>query len=135
MKTLPAEKSGIPKRLQTPVKSPYAKPVLRVHGSVKHLTQGTGGSRFDLRNRTRRPFGSDRSIKENIVRIGDHPLGIGLYLFDYKPGYREVWGQGRQFGVMAQEVETIMPQAVTTHPDGYKLVDYTMLTISPKAKR
>ncbi len=129
MKPLPAEKSGVQKGLQTPVKSPYAKPVLQVHGSVKNLTQGNNGSNPDKTNNTKRG-GSDRSIKENIVRVGDHPLGIGLYLFNYKPDYRGTWGHGRQFGVMAQEVETVMPQAVSMHPDGYKLVDYAMLGIS-----
>jgi hypothetical protein len=29
------------------VKAPYAKPVLRIFGSVKQLTKGGGGSRFD----------------------------------------------------------------------------------------
>lgn len=73
---------------------------------------------------------SDRMTKENIVRIDEHPLGIGLYLFDYKPEFCEEWGFGRQFGVLADEVETVMPEAVIGHPDGYKMVNYTMLGIS-----
>jgi len=73
---------------------------------------------------------SDRRLKENIVRIGTHPLGIGLYLFDYKPAYRAVCGDGRQFGVMADEVETVMPSAVAMHPEGHKTVNYAMLGIS-----
>jgi hypothetical protein len=77
-----------------------------------------------------RPRRSDRITKENIVRIGMHPLGIGLYLFDYKPEYRGLSGQGRQFGVMADEVETVMPEAVSLHADGYKMVNYAMLGIS-----
>ncbi len=68
-------------------------------------------------------------LKENIVRVGTHPLGIGLYLFDYKPEYRELAGFGRQFGVMADEVEVVLPQAVVMHPDGYKMVDYALLGI------
>ena len=72
---------------------------------------------------------SDRAVKENIVRVGTHPLGIGLYLFDYKPEYRETVGFGRQFGVMADEVEAVLPQAVVMHPDGYKMVDYALLGI------
>jgi hypothetical protein len=76
---------------------------------------------------------SDRHVKQNIIRIGDHPFGFGLYLFDYKPEYQDVWGQGRQFGVMAQEVEKVMPQAVCTHPDGYKMVDYAILGIDRTA--
>ena len=73
---------------------------------------------------------SDRNAKENIVRIGDHFLGLGLYLFNYKVEYRQKWGLGRQFGVMAQEVEIFMPEAVCVHPDGYRMVDYGMLGIA-----
>jgi len=73
---------------------------------------------------------SDRLIKENIVRIGTHWLGIGLYLFNYKPEYREKCGQGRQLGVMADEVETVMPSAVLNHPDGYLIVNYSMLGLN-----
>ncbi|NMQ18985.1 tail fiber domain-containing protein [Candidatus Competibacter phosphatis] len=73
---------------------------------------------------------SDRLTKENIVRIGIHPLGIGLYLFDYKPEFRDAWGHGRQFGVMADEIEKVMPEAVSVHLDGYKMVNYAMLGIS-----
>jgi hypothetical protein len=69
--------------------------------------------------------------KENIVRIGDHPLGIGLYLFDYRPEFRDEWGHGRQFGVMADEVETVKPEAVSVHENGFKVVDYALLGIVP----
>lgn len=74
------------------------------------------------------PFaGSDRSIKEDIHLIGRHPIGVNLYAFDYKPQYKDTWGHGQHVGVMADEVETVMPQAVYTHPDGYKMVDYGMI--------
>lgn len=73
---------------------------------------------------------SDVRLKENLSRIGEHPLGIGLYLFDYKSPFRDQWGQGRQFGVVAQEVERVMPAAVTMHPSGYKMVNLAMLGIS-----
>jgi hypothetical protein len=72
---------------------------------------------------------SERRVKENIVRIGDHPLGFGLYLFDYLPEYRDRFGHGRQFGVMIDEVETVAPEAVSMHPDGYKRVDHLLLGI------
>ncbi len=70
---------------------------------------------------------SDRRCKHRIVRTGVHPLGIGLYLFDYRPEFHAAWGCGRHFGVMADEVESILPQAVSVHPDGYKRVNYAML--------
>jgi hypothetical protein len=59
---------------------------------------------------------SDRRLKSNIVRIGTHKLGIGIYEYDIE-GRHEI-------GVMAQEVEQVMPQAVIHHPDGYMMVNY-----------
>jgi len=78
---------------------------------------------------SRQRCSSERHVKENIVRIGDHPLGFGLYLFDYLPEHRNQWGHGRQFGVMIDEVERVMPEAVSVHPDGYKRVDHSLLGI------
>ena len=62
---------------------------------------------------------SDRRLKSNIERIGTHPLGIGIYEYD-------IFGK-RQRGVMADEVETVLPEAVAIHPSGYKMVNYGML--------
>ena len=62
---------------------------------------------------------SDRRLKSNIKRIGTHKLGIGLYEYD-------IFG-GRQQGVMADEVEKVMPEAVLMHPSGYKMVNYGLL--------
>jgi len=112
-----------------PKKTPYSSPVLRVYGSVGDLTQGSGTSVPDHGGKAP-PLNSERRVKENIVRVGRHPLGIGLYLFDYRPEHREKWGHGRQFGVMVDEVEAVMPEAVSTHPDGYKRVDYGMLGVT-----
>jgi hypothetical protein len=111
-------------------KTPYSAPQLRVFGTVSSLTESTGPNPLsDASQPTRKPAGSDRSIKENIVRIGDHPLGFGLYLFDYKAQYRDSCGANRQFGVMADEVVLLVPGAVSVHDLGYKQVDYRMLGI------
>ena len=117
-------------------KRPYRTPALLVFGQVAALTRSSSGCvKSDSMTCTAIVGGmgikaSDRNAKENIVRIGDHPLGLGLYLFDYKVEYRQQWGQGRQFGVMAQEVEALMPEAVCVHPDGYRMVNYGMLGIA-----
>jgi hypothetical protein len=108
------------------VKAIYASPKLRTYGAVNQLTAGRTGSGGDSSSMRRR---SERAVKENIVRIGTHPAGFGLYLFDYKPAYRETAGFGRQFGVMADEVETILPQAVVMGLHGCKTVDYALLGI------
>lgn len=117
---------------QQKFKKNYTIPRLINYGNVRTLTQAGTGRLFESflnpNNPNRKP--SDRITKQNIVRIGDHPFGIGLYLFDYRPEYREEYGHGRQFGVMADEVETVMPEAVSIHPDGYKMVDYGMLGVS-----
>jgi hypothetical protein len=63
--------------------------------------------------------GSDRRLKSNIVRIGDHPLGIGIYEYD-------IYGK-RDVGVMADEVLTVKPGAVYTMQNGYMAVDYGLL--------
>lgn len=112
----------------TPRKS-YRRPELRLFGQVHELTK-PGGSRGAEGMSGKGSHSSDRSAKNNIIRIGTHPLSIGLYLFNYKPEYRNAWGHGRQFGVMADEVEKVMPEAVSLHPDGYKMVNYAMLGIS-----
>lgn len=62
---------------------------------------------------------SDRRLKSNIVRIGTHPLGIGVYEYD-------IFGR-REVGVMAQELLGVMPWAVRRHPSGYLMVDYGSL--------
>ena len=62
---------------------------------------------------------SDRRLKSRIIKVGIHPLGIGIYEYD-------IFGE-RQRGVMADEVLTVRPEAVLRHPTGYLLVDYGRL--------
>ena len=111
----------------------YLSPALVCYGRVGELTQGgcsrgteAGGptSKTPKSNNC-----SDPRAKENIVRIGTHPFGIGLYLFDYKAEFQVQWGYGRQFGVMADEVAAVMPEAVCEHADGYRMVNYAMLGV------
>ena len=110
---------------------PYVAPKLIVYGSVVEFTKGTltTGNDPSPFNNTKLNRQSDPAVKENIVRVGTHPLGIGLYLFDYKPAFRANQSEPRQFGVMADEVETVMPEAVAVGIDGYRRVDYDMLGI------
>lgn len=67
---------------------------------------------------------SDIKAKEDLVQIGTIH-GIPLYEYSYKPEYRDQWGHGRHVGVLAQDVEKVMPDAVHEHKDGYKMVDYS----------
>jgi hypothetical protein len=59
---------------------------------------------------------SDIRLKSNIVRVGTHPLGVGIYEYD-------IFGERRR-GVMAHEMLKVAPERVYTHPSGYLMVDY-----------
>lgn len=64
----------------------------------------------------------DPRLKRNARRIGTHHLGIGLYSWEY------LWG-AKGSGVMADELERIMPQAVSVHPSGYKMVNLSVVGV------
>jgi hypothetical protein len=72
---------------------------------------------------------SDIRMKENIKQVGKLANGLNVYTYEYKPEFRDdpFAGHGKHIGVMAQEVEKIMPKAVITRPDGYKMVNYGAL--------
>lgn len=121
------------------MKHVYSTPNFKVYGSITMLTMGNNGTRCDGSGPASGPSSvakvgntcpSDPSLKENISRVGTHPLGFGLYLFDYKSEYCPTFGHGRQFGVMADEVSSVRPDAVVTHPDGYLMVNYGLLGIT-----
>ena len=63
---------------------------------------------------------SDRRLKNNIKRIGTYANGLAKYAFDY------IWGES-SIGVMADEVEKIIPEAIMTHSSGYKMVNYALI--------
>ena len=65
------------------------------------------------------PKFSDRRLKSNIVQVGTHPLGIGIYEYD-------IFGK-RELGVMADEVAKVMPDAIVPHESGYMMVNYGKL--------
>ena len=59
---------------------------------------------------------SDRRLKSNITKVGEHPIGVGVYDFT-------VLGI-TQRGVIAQEVQKVRPDLVKRHSNGYLMVDY-----------
>ena len=107
----------------------YSRPVLQVYGSVAQLTMTGLLSKGDS-TQMMMALPSDRRLKEDIVRVGDHPLGIGLYLFRYRAQLHARFGAGRRLGVMADEVEAVLPDAVVVLADGYKHVDYARLGLA-----
>ena len=68
---------------------------------------------------------SDRRLKENIKTI-TNPIekvkSIGGYEFDWNN--KQDTYQGHDIGVVAQEIEEILPEIVSTRSNGYKAVKY-----------
>ena len=93
-------KNGAPAATIPLQKQVYTSPLLRVYGAVHQFTQGSKQSGNDGAGGMTQ--NSDRELKENIVRVGIHPSGVGLYLFDYKSEFQALAGLGRQFGVTAE---------------------------------
>ena len=71
--------------------------------------RGGGGRRSDIR------------LKHDIVLLGRLDDGLGYYRFVYNGGHTAY------VGVMAQQVQTVMPEAVMRGPDGYMRVSYNRL--------
>jgi hypothetical protein len=71
---------------------------------------------------------SDIRLKENIEPITDAISKLGQLngvTYDWKDSQR---GTEQQVGVIAQDVEKVLPQVVHTDEQGYKTVEYSKLT-------
>jgi hypothetical protein len=79
------------------------------HRGGGHRGGGGGRRRSDLR------------LKHDIVLLGRLGDGLGYYRFVYNGGHTAY------VGVIAQEVQAIIPEAVTRGADGYLRVSYDML--------
>jgi hypothetical protein len=93
-----------------PVVRPVVAPVVGVRGVARRTT----------RRVVRR---SDMMLKHDISLIGHLENGLGFYRFTYNGGDRAY------VGVMAQEVQTVMPTAVLRGSDGYLRVSYDKLGV------
>ena len=71
--------------------------------------RGGGGRRSDIR------------LKHDITLLGYLDDGLGFYRFSYNGGDKAY------VGVMAQDVQSVMPEAVVRGRDGYLRVDYEKL--------
>jgi len=74
---------------------------------------------------------SDKNFKENITPI-ENPIEkirmISGNTYDWKADMKEFHGfEGNDVGVIAQEIEAVLPQLVTTRETGYKAVKYDKL--------
>jgi hypothetical protein len=80
-------------------------------GGARHAGARGGGRRSDMR------------LKHDITLLGYLDSGIGFYRFIYNGGEKAY------VGVLAQEVQAVMPQAATRDRDGYLRVFYDKLGV------
>ena len=70
-------------------------------------------------------YSSDKRLKDNIVRI-ENPLEkvgkIGGYTFDWNE--KQETYTGKDVGVIAQEIQEVLPELVTERDNGYLAVKY-----------
>ena len=71
---------------------------------------------------------SDKRLKDNIIPISNPTeklKQIGGYTFDWNDN--QTTYEGHDVGVIAQEIEKVLPEVVTTRDNGYKAVKYEKL--------
>jgi hypothetical protein len=94
----------------------------RLHSTEHHAGGGVyNRAREHEGQRRLHHIRSDIRLKHDIVLLGHLDDGLGFYRFSYN-------GSDTAYvGVMAQEVETVIPEAVMRGRDGYLRVSYETL--------
>lgn len=118
-------------------KQVYVRPNLISYGSVTVLTKGGGASPPEnttgnnpvtcSQNSAKSCLPSDIRYKQDIVRMGSHKAGFGIYLYEYRSAFQSHFGYGKFLGVLAQEVIECLPEAVVANDSGFFSVDYGVI--------
>ena len=108
---------------------------LQVFGDIRVGTSGTNGC---LKNFNGDPLtgscASDRRYKKDIMPFGPllRPLAALQpvhYFWRAAEFPSQNFGEGRSYGLIAQDVEQVLPELVVTGADGFKTVDYSKLPL------
>jgi len=112
-----------------------------IAGASKSITWNHGNSRFDISDDVHVTgniqatsdviafSSSDKKLKNNIKPIPwalDKINKIGGYTFDWNEDKQDIY-KGTDVGVIAQEIEEVLPELVQTRENGYKAVKYDKL--------
>lgn len=121
----------------TQLSSPYSTRTEKSNPGLANTLLGAGGAVLGAAGSAGgfgALFGSSEKIKNKGPIVGTEPAtGVPLYEYTYKGD------EGNpQIGPMAEDVEQVKPEAVTTMPNGIKALDYAQLATpaptSPMAK-
>ena len=112
-----------------------------IAGAGESITWNHGSSRFDISDDVHVTgtikstddiiafASSDKRLKDNIKPIPwalDKINKIGGYSFDWNEDKQDIY-KGTDIGVIAQEIEEVLPELVITRENGYKAVKYDKL--------
>jgi hypothetical protein len=109
---------------------------LEVHGGMIVDSLGSGQVCSSASGVLSNCSPSDARLKRQVVDLGREVdiyrtlaglRGVAFSWDTAQPRARQL-GPQREIGLVAQEVERVLPQIVSTHPDGYKSVDYAKLS-------
>lgn len=89
---------------------------LGAYNAQQAQSANTMGGLFQLGAAAMPYMFSDRRLKSNIKRVGEHPMGVGIYEYT-------MMGMPQR-GVIAQEVQAVRPDLVKRHASGYLMVNY-----------
>jgi hypothetical protein len=96
--------------------------------AVGSITPSTTAGRIDASNDVVAYSTSDKRLKENITPIAnalDKVKSLTGVEFDWKEDTKGVHGyEGHDVGVIAQEVQAVLPEAIRTNDSGYLSVRY-----------
>jgi hypothetical protein len=108
----------------------YSSTQLQLTGSslaVGNIIPSTTSGRIDASNDIVAYSSSDKRFKTNITLITnalEKITQIGGYEFDWIENSEHHGFKGHDVGVIAQEIEAILPEVVSTRDSGYKAVKY-----------
>ena len=107
---------------------------LQVNGDIRVGTGTTGCVKDNDATVIAGTCSSDARLKKNIVPFGailDKVAALQPVHFDWRVAEfpQKHFGARRSFGLIAQEVEQVLPELVTEDEDGYRAVHYSKLPL------
>ncbi len=109
-----------PTNTNTPlIEGDFSTNSVEINGNLCYT--GTFGTCSDIRYK--KDFEPLANSLEKIMQINGY-----YYHWKYDEFPEMVFSQGRQLGVIAQDVEKLFPELISENEQGYKMVDYARLT-------
>jgi hypothetical protein len=115
--------------------TPTAANKLQVFGDIRVGTSGTNGCLLNFTSGTiTGTCSSDRRLKKNITPFGPTldkltALQPVHYFWRASEFPDRHFGDTQVYGLIAQDVEQVLPELVVTNEDGFKAVDYSKLPL------